>query len=136
MQRVVKELAKVVGLGDAIELVRRWGGRELYVPVKVQPGDPLALTLGLDTARKLVDTYGGQRLQLPAERNALLELRNAAIVAAHQAGKSTEQIGLEFGLTRQAVNLIIRNIREREEIRKKFAGRQAGSNETQSPAHA
>lgn len=112
MQRIVKELAKAVGLGDAIEVCRRWGGRELYVPVKVGPGDPLALTLGLETARKLVAALGGQRVRLPAERNALLDLRNAAIVRDHAGGLSHEQIGLRYGITRATVSHILRQLRD------------------------
>lgn len=122
MQRILKEISDKIGLPDTIEIVRRWGGRELYVHAKVEPGDPLALTLGLESARRLVQHYGGQRLQLPAERNALLDLRNAAIIAEHKEGSSHEQIGIRYGLTRQAVSHILRIHREREEIRQKFAG--------------
>jgi Mor family transcriptional regulator len=123
MQRVIKELSRVVGFADAIEIVRRWGGRIVYIPVKVEQGDALALTLGLETARKLVKEYGGQQLELPPERNALLSLRNAAIMERRGAGVSMEKIGLEFGLTRQAVSHILRTTQERQEVRQKFAGR-------------
>ena len=124
MQRILKELAGVIGLADTIELVRRWGGRELYVPVGVQSGDPLALTLGLETARKLVKGYGGQRLQLPAERNALIDLRNAAILRAitpkpEGEGLSHEAAGLRYGLTRQQIGNIARRAAERSQV---FAG--------------
>lgn len=113
MQRIVRELSDAVGFGPAIEIARRWGGRELRVPVKVGPGDPLALALGLETARRLVATFGGQVLQLPVERNALLDLRNAAIVRMAADGASQERIGLEFGLTRQAVAHVLRSARDR-----------------------
>lgn len=122
MQRAVKELADAIGLGDAIEVCRRWGGREAYIPVKVAPGDPLALTLGLETARKLVAAFGGRRLQLPAERNALLDLRNAAILRDADAGLSQEQIGLRYGLTRQSISHILRQLRDAPESRRTFAG--------------
>lgn len=112
MQRVVKELADAIGLSDAIEVCRRWGGREAYIPVKVEPGDPLALTLGLESARRLVLAYGGQRLQLPAERNALLDLRNEAIARDSETGLSHEKIGLRYGLSRQSIKLILRRQRE------------------------
>lgn len=135
MQRILKELANAIGIGDTLEVVRRWGGRELYIPVKVEQGDALALTLGLDSARRLVEHYGGQRLQLPAERNALLDLRNAAIVAEAEAGDSQERIGLRYGLTRQAVSHILKAHREREAIRQKFAARQPANADGQSPAN-
>lgn len=130
MQRVVKELADAIGLADAIEVCRRWGGREAYIPVKVEPGDPLALTLGMDSARRLVKAYGGQRLQLPAERNALLDLRNAAILRDAEAGVSHEQIGLRYGLTRQSIGHILRQAREGVT----FAGTAAAPAPRQSPA--
>lgn len=108
MQKVVKELADAVGLADAIELVRRWGGRTLYVPMNVKSTDPLALTIGLDSARRLVDAFGGVELRLPLERNALLDLRNAAIVAEAEARVSFEAIAIRYGLTRQRVAKIVR----------------------------
>lgn len=121
MQRILKDLAATIGLSDTIELVRRWGGRELRCPVGVEPGDPLALTLGLESARRLVKHHGGQRLQLPAERNALLDLRNEAIVAECGAGATQEQVGLRYGLTRQAVSIILKSRRELTEVRRKYA---------------
>jgi Mor family transcriptional regulator len=122
MQRVLRELAGAIGLSDTIELVRRWGGRELRVPVNVTRSDPLALTMGMDSAQRLVKHYGGQRLQLPTERNALLDLRNAAIREEAAAGRSHESIGLRYGLTRQAISHILRTHRDLEAIRQKFAG--------------
>ena len=114
MQRVLKELSDAIGLADAIEICRRWGGRDFNVPMHVKPHDPLALTLGYESASKLVAAFGGVRLQLPAERNALLDLRNVAIFRACEVdGKSQERVGLEFGLTRQGVKKVIRTIRDR-----------------------
>lgn len=135
MQRIVKELADTIGLADAIALVRRWGGRRLYCPVQVGPGDPLALTMGLESARRLVAAFGGQSLQLPAERNALLDLRNAAIVAAAAGGQSHEKIGITYGLTRQAVSHILRVNREREAVARQFAHGRTGGPAAQSPAN-
>lgn len=113
MQRVVKELVEAVGLGDAIEICRRWGGRDFNVPVRVAPHDALALTLGYESAKKLVDALGGVRLQLPAERNALLDMRNAAIYRAVKTdGRSHQDVALEFGIRRQQVLHILRKVEE------------------------
>ncbi|MGL4325829.1 MAG: Mor transcription activator family protein [Beijerinckiaceae bacterium] len=111
MQQIVHDLSERIGLGNAIEIVRRWGGRELRVPRHVEAGDPLALTLGLDVAKKLCWHFGGERLQLPAERNALLDLRNQAVMERIAEGKSMESVGLEFGITRQRVKQIKRKFR-------------------------
>jgi Mor family transcriptional regulator len=121
MQLIVKQLTETVGFADTMEIVRRWGGRELYVPRSVTRADPLALTLGIDTAMKLVEHFGGNRLSLPKERNALLDVRNQAIVAAFERGESHQDIALQFGLRRQSVAHIIKSIKELEEVRKKFA---------------
>jgi Mor family transcriptional regulator len=112
MQQIVKDLAECVGLSNAIEIVRRWGGRELYIPKTVDGASPLALTLGLDCARKLCSIFGGERLRLPAERNALLDLRNTAVMQMLESGKSMEAVGLEFGITRQRVKQIKRKLRD------------------------
>lgn len=117
MQKVLRELSDAIGLGDAIAICRKWGGREIRVPVKVAAGDPLALVLGLETARKLVAVYGDQRLQLPSERNALLDMRNAAIWRAVMVdGRSHESVGLEYGLTRPGVSAVLRKMREQQEV--------------------
>ncbi len=121
MQVVLKRLTETLGFSDAIEIVRRWGGRELYVPVTVGPYDPLTLTLGGDLAKRLVEHWGGQRLALPAERNALLDMRNEAIVAAVDSGASHQDVAIQYGLRRQSVGHIVRAYKEREAVRKKFA---------------
>lgn len=114
MQRVLRDLVKAVGIGDAIEICRRWGGRDYNVPVSVDAKHPLSLTLGHDTAKKLVAAFGGVRLQLPRERNALIDERNAMIYTwVEIEGKSHETVAIEFGLTRQGINKVLRAVRER-----------------------
>jgi Mor family transcriptional regulator len=110
MQKVLKELSAVVGFADAIVIARRWSGRVLNVPQTVESGDPLALTLTLETARKLVNAFGGTRLQLPSERNALLDLRNEAILRARRDGSTIASICAEYGLTRQGVEHILKKM--------------------------
>lgn len=113
MQKVLQRLTEVIGYGQAIEVCRRWGGRDFRVPAKVGPLDPLALTLGLETARKLVLAFAEERMQIPAERAALLDMRNAAIWRACIVdGRSHETVGLEFGLTRPGVSAVLRKMRE------------------------
>lgn len=117
VQKVIEQLKDVIGHAGAIAVCRRWGGRELRVPVKVAETDPLALTLGLDMARKLVQAFGDQRLQLPAEVHALRDMRNEAIWrACTQEGRSMESVGLEFGLTRPGVSAVLRRMREQRAV--------------------
>lgn len=117
MQQILREVSAVLGLSDTIELTRRWGGRTLAVPMKVDMIHPLAMTLGLETAQKLVKHFGGVRLQLPAERNALLDMRNQAIYQACTVdGRSQESVGLEYGLTRQGVAFVLKKVGELQPV--------------------
>lgn len=120
MQKPVRELVDAVGIVDAIEIIRRWGGRKWYCPQNVRPADPLALTLGYETAKRLVEKFGGQDLQLPIERNALIDLRNRAIFLDAQSGDSHEEIAIRYGIMRQRVPQIIKQERELAELRAKY----------------
>ncbi len=122
MQLILRRLSDTIGLADTIEIVRRWGGRTLYVPASVGPNDPLSLTLGYNSALRLVEHWGGQYLQLPIDRNGLLDLRNKSIIDDYRKGVSKTQIGLRYGLCRQAISHILQLHAEREAIRKKYSG--------------
>ncbi len=111
MQRILKELTDLIGIADAFEICRMWGGRSLYIPVAVRLTDPLALSLGLEGARKLAASYGGRSIELPSERCALLELRNAAMFRDRQAGASHEQLAILYGLRRQSVRAALARAR-------------------------
>lgn len=109
MQKVVKEMVEALGVGLAFEIVERWGGRQLRVPRSIEREDPLALTLGFAAAKKVVEAFGGELLQLPIEKNALLDMRNRAIVRDYvERGRSLFDIAHDYGLTRQAAMRIIK----------------------------
>ncbi len=112
MQRELKEVVQVVGLTTALEIVRGWGGRWLWVPNAVTPEHPIALRIGLQPARQFVAHFKGRRLSLPTERSALRTLRNRAIFEAVQAGKSRTDVAHEFGVSRQTVDLIVIQMRD------------------------
>lgn len=133
MNKTVADLSEALGLADAILIVRKWGGRDLNVPKSIAHGDPLALALGLDTARRLVDHFGGIRLQLPSERNALLDMRNEAIVAERTRGDTLEEIAVRWGLTRQAVGYIVK--KADAQAGEKVCGRPEGEGPRQSRAN-
>jgi hypothetical protein len=117
MQRILRELTATIGFADTMQLVRRWGGRTLAVPMKVDMMHPLALSIGLEAAQRLVSAYAGQHLQLPAERNALLDQRNAAIWRAiHEEGRSQVSVAIEFGLTRQGIQAVLAKMRDLQTV--------------------
>lgn len=103
---IVTELIEFVGYPAAIELVRRWGGRRLRVPNHVHDDHPITLAIGLEPAERLATFYGSTELELPAERNALLEMRNTKICQELEGGDSTRAVAERYGLTARHVRHI------------------------------
>lgn len=115
-QKTLQELRRVLTIGEAFEVVRRWGNRRWRVPARVDADSPLALTLGLDCAQRLVQAFGNQVLDMPSERAALRRMRDEAIW--HQCvvlGRSRADVALEFGTSRQHVKWVLDKVRVRQE---------------------
>lgn len=115
VQTIMREIADAVGHATAFQLVRRWGGRELRVPMTIDEHHPIALSLGLAAAQRLVKAFGGQRLELPVDANVMRQKRDLAIVSDRERGISEEQCAIAYGLTRQAVRAIYAKLRGQEE---------------------
>ncbi len=108
--RNLDQIAKLIGLQNAIVLTRRYGGRGVSIPTreKLHETHPLVLTIGLAPAYALADEFGGERLHLPPEANALLQVRNTEIVRRFvERGESIRSIAIEFGLDRAMIQKII-----------------------------
>lgn len=104
--RLLDEVVGFAGFDAALALCRGWGGRLLYVPTKenLSEAHPVALAIGLKAARELADRYAGERLAIPAERNALLELRNQQIAARWTTTNvSVSELADEYGISRSMV---------------------------------
>ena len=98
MQTILKEISAAIGLADTIELTRRWGGRTLAVPMKVDVIHPLAMTLGLETAQKLVKHFGGE-----SKVKEMSEMVKRAFLAKAASPEAFEKTGLalvESAITR------------------------------------
>ena len=101
------ELVETVGLAAAIELVRVYSGRGLYVPKEPDARHPIALLIGLSAARKLSELYGGSAYVVPPERSLLVELRHAEIVRRIEGGESVHACALAFGVSRKWVHQVL-----------------------------
>lgn len=105
---VLRDLVTLLGYAPTIELLRAWGGRRLKVPATMHQDHALVFTVGWDAARKLAAAYGGaDALDLPAERNHLVDLRNAALVAEFGRGRTISWLAHHFGLSRRQVNSVL-----------------------------
>lgn len=109
---LLNDLTTQIGYGETIELLRAWGGRRLSVPKEMPEDHPIALTIGLGPAQLLASYYGGANsIELPAERNALMQVRNDAIIRDLTAGVPTRSCAIRYGVTPRHV----RHIRQRYE---------------------
>ena len=99
------------------ELVERWGGIRLYVPLEqnIDEAHPIAQELGLEAARKLarLRNSGGQAyesLEVPHAAAYLRALRDRLVKEAF-AESSAARVARRFGMTRRNVF----NVLKREE---------------------
>lgn len=114
MQRVLREIADVIGLPACLELVSRWGGRDLYVPEHIDRMHPIAFAIGYEAAQKLAAEYPRCTLSLPIERNATIDLRNALIYQEWKDGASVLRLSHRWGLTRPGIDAVLTKMRDRE----------------------
>jgi Mor family transcriptional regulator len=114
LQKIVKEIAAVIGLPACLELVSRWGGRDLYVPEHIDRQHPIAFAIGLEAAQKLAAEYPRCTLSLPIERNATIDLRNALIFQEWKDGASVMRLSHRWGLTRPGIDAVLTKMQDRE----------------------
>ena len=103
---LLDELTERVGFNGTIELLRAWGGRRLRVPKEIPADHPIAFAVGFEPAKKIAYFYGGTDLELPAERNALIQVRNDSILSDLAAGESVRSVAELYGLSPRMVRYI------------------------------
>lgn len=108
LTQALTELVDTIGLPAAVELVRTYGGRALYVPQKPDERHPITLRIGFVAAGSLAEIYGGTYLHVPPERSLLVELRNSEIVRRIvEKQESICSIAYEFGVSRRWVHRVL-----------------------------
>ena len=109
----ITRLIDVVGHQAALELVRGYNGRRLYIRKRIDPDSPLAMRIGYAAAQQLSTECGGDTIEIPVERNALIKLRDQAIVAELTAGETPRDVAARHGLSARHVRHI-RDVQSRE----------------------
>ncbi len=105
LTQALVELVETIGMEAAVELVRTYGRRNLYVPQHADARHEIALRIGLAAAQRLSAAYGGAELEVPPERTLLVEMRNAEIVRRIvEDGASISETAYAFGVTRRWVH--------------------------------
>ena len=113
---ILQDLVELIGYQPTIELLRAWGGRRLKVPATMHQDHALVFIVGWDASQKLAEAYGGaDALDIPAERNFLIDLRNAALLEAFHSGRTITWLSRKFGLSRRQVNSVLDRMGHRDE---------------------
>ncbi|HYB91409.1 MAG TPA: hypothetical protein VEC38_10220 [Candidatus Binataceae bacterium] len=104
------ELAILVGEGAAEKLVRKFGGRRVYIPRAPVEGEVLVRLVGITAALKLARIFGGERVMLPADPDR--RLRRDRIVALRGRQLSVAEIARTMRVTERYVYKVLADARQ------------------------
>lgn len=108
LSRILEEIVEVSGYAAALELCRAYGGRTVRVPHPMPETHPIALTMGYRPACAFAERFAGESVAVPAERTALMDLRNQRIVRAYvEDNASVSALSVDFGLTRKRITEVL-----------------------------
>ncbi len=100
------ELRETIGEQAAARLFERFGGRQIYVPVRSSDDHPIAREIGLRAAQALSARFGGEIIDVPNRK------RRELILELHETGMSAQQIAHRLQITRQWVHKVIARTRQ------------------------
>jgi hypothetical protein len=104
---VAGEIEALIGAERTVDLLRRWGGCQISIPVKAR-GSSLAQVVGVEAAEAIIREIGPGKLTLPCGsirgmRRIQAETKAAAMEAL-RSGASLQQVALDFGLHTRTVS--------------------------------
>ncbi len=108
----VKAIIKLIGHQAAIRLIRSKGGRDLGFPQVKHLHDLhwLVVLVGMDNAISLCTRFNGLKIKLPIEVNALLQIRNEAIIEDYKQGLTKSKLAAKYQVDRRLVQSIVKAI--------------------------
>jgi len=109
--RVLVLVANAGGIAAAKSLVRKFGGRKLYVPRGVlAPNHELVLGIGRPAAEALCREMGGERLVVPMGRDLKLDI--AAEAVENSNGRARHAIVEALGVSYSTAKRILRKLKK------------------------
>lgn len=109
---LMREIARLIGVGAVLKLSVRWGGVRLYVPLaeNMSAAHPIACEIGLEAALKLAGAYGGEQgIDIARCVAAARAARNAEMLAQDASQRS---LARRYGLSERQVRNIVRAARD------------------------
>ena len=107
----LKKAIELIGHQAAIRLVRAKGGRDVGFPQASHLHDLhwLVVIVGMDNAVTLCNHFAGEKLKLPIEVNALLQLRNEAIIKDFNNGLKKSKLAAKYQVDRRLIQTLLKN---------------------------
>ncbi len=102
------EIIRVVGIDAAIIIVQARGGVRLYVPKVADPTHWLANAIGVSAMAALIAEMGGDEIEIPFCKEALIAIKERAILKKAQSGKSQSALAREYKMTERGIRKLLR----------------------------
>jgi hypothetical protein len=102
---LIDSIREAIGDEATAALVKSFGGRKLYVPIKAVEEHSIAQHIGLRPAAALSRRFGGEYIQVP---NPSVRRRQIAELAS--AGMRPSEISRKLGCSRQWVTRVLHNV--------------------------
>ena len=106
---IICDVQRVAGDQGAQRLIRRFGGKKIYIPKSMKPNHPIALAIGEAAARWLAAEYGGSYYEVPTGR-----VRNSAKLRIVVAQGSNAEVAEACGVSVRWVRIVRKMQREAE----------------------
>ncbi len=104
---IAGQIEEAIGIELTTALMRRWGGLQISIPVRAR-GSKLAEVIGVDAVEVLIRDVGHGRITLPCGsmrgHKRLVSERKAGAMQALRAGRSLQQVALEYDLHTRTVS--------------------------------
>lgn len=112
-----RHMVDVMGVPDALAVIRAYGGLVIYVPksaCRERSLPPGADAVSDEQLAKLCQYYGGGMLSVPKCETAMRLLRDALILAHKRAGKTLNELAAEHRMTNRGICKVLRRIERHE----------------------
>jgi len=102
----IARLARLVGDGNALTLIERYGGTTIYVPHEAKGEQAITSAIGIAAARALSSEFGGNDLKVPLGRSWRVQVYRTA-------GCSLSRIARYLTITESTVGKILQQYGDR-----------------------
>jgi hypothetical protein len=103
----LKDMARVIGLTQALALVALRGGVRISVPQKYDAEHWLDEAIGPAPFQKMIAYYGGDLIDIPKGQAAFQAIRQSEIVRDRKAGLSNAQLAVKYEMTVRGVRKLL-----------------------------